>query len=56
MRSLAFNLEKMNQPQDEEGIFREEWLRFYQPADLACCSGNSTGWRPTATTTCRSAG
>jgi predicted phage terminase large subunit-like protein len=44
MGSLAFNLEKMNQPQDEEGIFREEWLRFYQPSDLAGRELSVTGF------------
>ena len=44
MGSLAFNREKMNQPQDEEGVFREEWLRFYQPADLEGKELNVSGF------------
>jgi hypothetical protein len=35
MGSLAFNREKMNDPLDEEGVFREEWIRYYQPEELA---------------------
>lgn len=31
MGSLAFNREKMNDPRDEEGVFREEWIRYYRP-------------------------
>jgi predicted phage terminase large subunit-like protein len=34
MGTLAFNTEKMNDPVNEEGVFREPWLRFYHPADL----------------------
>jgi predicted phage terminase large subunit-like protein len=34
MGTLAFNREKMNSPVDEEGMFREEWFRYYHPADL----------------------
>ncbi len=34
MGSLAFNKEKMNDPRDEEGMFQEEWIRYYFPADL----------------------
>lgn len=34
MGSLAFNKEKMNDPRDEEGMFREEWIRYSTPADL----------------------
>jgi hypothetical protein len=35
MGSLAFNREKMNDPLDEEGLFREQWIRYYQPEELA---------------------
>jgi predicted phage terminase large subunit-like protein len=35
MGSLAFNREKMNDPTDEEGPFREEWLRYYQRAAIS---------------------
>ena len=35
MGTLAFNAEKMNDPINEEGVFREAWLRFYEAADLA---------------------
>ncbi|MGA7577843.1 MAG: phage terminase large subunit [Desulfobaccales bacterium] len=34
MGSLAFNREKQNNPVDEEGVFQEDWFRFYQSADL----------------------
>jgi predicted phage terminase large subunit-like protein len=34
MGSLAFNREKMNDPVDEEGMFREGWIRYYHPAEL----------------------
>lgn len=33
--SAAFNAEQQNDPHDEEGPFRDEWLRTYRPADLA---------------------
>jgi predicted phage terminase large subunit-like protein len=34
MGSLAFNREKMNDPVNEGGVFQEDWLRYYYPADL----------------------
>jgi len=34
MGSLAFNREKMNDPRDEEGVFREEWIRYFRKEDL----------------------
>jgi len=34
MGSLAFNKEKQNEPSDEAGLFQEEWLRSYHPADI----------------------
>jgi len=34
MGSAAFNREKQNDPRDDEGLFREEWLRPYHPAEL----------------------
>lgn len=35
MGSLAFNKEFMNDPKDEEGMFREEWIRYYHPSEIA---------------------
>jgi len=35
MGSLAFNREKMNSPVDEEGMFREEWIRYFHLPELA---------------------
>ncbi|MCF8033866.1 MAG: phage terminase large subunit [Desulfarculaceae bacterium] len=35
MGSRAFNTEKQNNPLDENGMFQEEWLRSYHPAELA---------------------
>jgi hypothetical protein len=34
MGTVAFNLQKMNTPTDEEGPFREVWFRFHTQADL----------------------
>lgn len=34
MGSRAFNIEKMNQPQDELGMFREDWVRPYHPREI----------------------
>jgi len=34
MGSVQFNREKMNDPRDEEGLFREEWLQTWSPDDL----------------------
>lgn len=34
MGAVAFNQEKMNQPMDESGLFQEEWLRHYHPAEV----------------------
>lgn len=34
MGSLAFNLQKMNDPINEEGVFQESWLKFYFPEEL----------------------
>jgi predicted phage terminase large subunit-like protein len=34
MGSLAFNKEKQNDPKDDEGLFREDWLRTYHPDEL----------------------
>ena len=31
MGSLAFNLEKMNEPAPESGFFKEEWIHYYHP-------------------------
>jgi predicted phage terminase large subunit-like protein len=35
MGSRAFNTEKQNNPLDENGMFQEEWIRSYHPAELA---------------------
>jgi predicted phage terminase large subunit-like protein len=32
--SVQFNREYQNDPKDEEGIFREDWLRYYHPSEL----------------------
>ena len=32
--SIQFNREYQNDPKDEEGVFREEWLRYYHPSEL----------------------
>jgi len=34
MGSYAFNTEKMNQPRNEEGMFREEWITYYDLAEI----------------------
>ena len=34
MGSLSFNKEYQNDPRDEEGMFREEWLRYYHPSEI----------------------
>ncbi len=34
MGSAAFNKEKQNEPRDEAGLFQEEWLRSYHPAEI----------------------
>lgn len=31
--SVAFNKEYMGNPKDEEGLFREEWIRYYEEVD-----------------------
>jgi predicted phage terminase large subunit-like protein len=33
--SINFNQEFMNDPRDEEGMFREEWIRSYYPEEIA---------------------
>ena len=35
MGSIAFNKEKQNNPMDEEAAFREEWIRYYHPSEIA---------------------
>jgi predicted phage terminase large subunit-like protein len=35
MGTLAFNREKMNAPVNEGGVFQEQWLRYYDPMELA---------------------
>jgi predicted phage terminase large subunit-like protein len=34
MGSLAFNTEKQNNPVNEEGVFQEDWFKFYHPEEL----------------------
>ncbi|MCB2225713.1 MAG: phage terminase large subunit [Desulfarculaceae bacterium] len=34
MGTRAFNTEKQNNPLDDNGMFQEEWLRSYHPAEL----------------------
>jgi len=34
MGSLAFNTEKQNDPVNEEGVFQEDWFKFYFPEEL----------------------
>ncbi len=35
MGAASFNKEFMNDPRDEEGLFREDWIRFYDESELA---------------------
>jgi predicted phage terminase large subunit-like protein len=35
MGTIRFNKEKQNDPRDEEGLFREEWIKTYLPEDLS---------------------
>ena len=35
MGSIAFNKEKQNNPLDEDAPFREEWIRYYHPSEIA---------------------
>ena len=32
--SIRFNKEYQNDPRDDEGLFREEWIRYYHPEEL----------------------
>lgn len=34
MGTVAFNCEKMNEPVQESGIFRQEWIHYYHPDTL----------------------
>ena len=34
MGSHRFNQEFMNEPRDDEGLFREEWIRYYDESEL----------------------
>ncbi|MGQ9919842.1 MAG: phage terminase large subunit [Desulfobacca sp.] len=34
MGTVAFNCEKMNEPVQDAGIFRQEWIRYYHPDSL----------------------
>ena len=34
MGSIRFNQEMQNDPKDDEGLFREEWIRYYHPEEL----------------------
>ena len=33
--TINFNQEFMNDPKDEEGMFREEWIRYYHPEEIS---------------------
>lgn len=33
--TINFNKEFQNDPKDDEGIFREEWIRYYTPEEIA---------------------
>jgi predicted phage terminase large subunit-like protein len=33
--SVAFNKEYQNDPRDDDGMFREEWIKRFKPADLS---------------------
>ncbi|MDN3515353.1 MAG: phage terminase large subunit [Candidatus Brocadia sp.] len=33
--SIRFNKEYQNDPRDDEGMFREEWIRYYHPEEIA---------------------
>ena len=32
--SIRFNKEYQNDPRDDEGLFREEWIRYYHPEEI----------------------
>lgn len=32
--SILFNQEYQNDPRDDEGLFREEWIRYYHPEEI----------------------
>jgi len=32
--TLAYNKEYMNDPRDDEGAFREDWIRYYHPEEI----------------------
>lgn len=32
--SVRFNKEYQNDPKDDEGLFREEWIRYYHPGEI----------------------
>lgn len=54
MGSKAFNTEKQNDPRDEDGLFQEQWLRSYHPAELpgrelAVAGFLDPPWPPAAT-------
>ena len=42
MGSIRFNQEMMNDPKDDEGLFREEWIRYYHPEELVGKDRKST--------------
>ena len=44
MGSLAFNKEKQNEPVDEEGAFREQWIVAYTPEQIADQTLSRYGW------------
>lgn len=35
MGSVAFNKEKQNDPRDDEGMFREEWYKYFRASDVS---------------------
>lgn len=35
MGTLDFNREYMNDPRDEEGMFKQEWIQYYEPETLS---------------------
>ncbi len=40
MGSVAFNREKQNYPEEEDGYFQSVWFKYYQPEDLLDEEGN----------------
>lgn len=44
MGSIEFNRWMQNNPSDEEGLFREEWIRYYHPEELRGRQLRMYGW------------